>query len=359
MFEPFFTTKRARPRPRPRRGARHRPRARRRPAAAHRARRAARVPGAVARGRRRSRGRATDAAAGAEHARRAGDRRRGSRPRRRRADDRGPRLRRAHRAPTAPPGSRSSRRTAIDAVLVDMTMPRMSGARRDRRSCARAAPTCRSSLCSGFDRDGAGPGPRRRLPAQAVPDRRSGAYAGETTAPLRHSCVRLCRCKLCRSPPAHGSCLWCPRDRNPLASIKVLLVEDDARLAQLTARYLESHGVLVTVAGDGIEGQAEALRRQYDCIVLDLMLPGPRRHRGLPRAARAHRRADHDGHRARRGSRSRARPRGRRRRLRHQAVLAARAARPDPRERAPRPRPGRPGAGDDPGRRRSCSIPRR
>ncbi|MEO8842178.1 MAG: response regulator transcription factor [Kofleriaceae bacterium] len=59
-----------------------------------------------------------------------------------------------------------------------------------------------------------------------------------------------------------------------LVSIKVLLVEDDVRLAQLTSRYLEGHGVLVTTAGDGIEGQAEALRRQYDCIVLDLMLPG-------------------------------------------------------------------------------------
>lgn len=58
------------------------------------------------------------------------------------------------------------------------------------------------------------------------------------------------------------------------ATIKVLLVEDDARLAQLTQRYLESHGVMVTVSPDGIEGQAEALRRQYDCIVLDLMLPG-------------------------------------------------------------------------------------
>jgi DNA-binding response OmpR family regulator len=60
----------------------------------------------------------------------------------------------------------------------------------------------------------------------------------------------------------------------PQPTIKVLLVEDDTRLAQLTARYLESHGVLVTIASDGIEGQAEALRRQYDCIVLDLMLPG-------------------------------------------------------------------------------------
>ena len=61
---------------------------------------------------------------------------------------------------------------------------------------------------------------------------------------------------------------------SPQPTIKVLLIEDDTRLAQLTARYLESHGVLVTIASDGIEGQAEALRRQYDCIVLDLMLPG-------------------------------------------------------------------------------------
>lgn len=60
----------------------------------------------------------------------------------------------------------------------------------------------------------------------------------------------------------------------PIASIKVLLIEDDERLAQLTARYLESHGVLVTVAATGPEGQAEALRRQYDCLVLDIMLPG-------------------------------------------------------------------------------------
>jgi len=57
-------------------------------------------------------------------------------------------------------------------------------------------------------------------------------------------------------------------------TIKVLLVEDDTRLAQLTARYLENHNVVVTIAADGIEGQSEALRRQYDCIVLDLMLPG-------------------------------------------------------------------------------------
>jgi DNA-binding response OmpR family regulator len=65
-----------------------------------------------------------------------------------------------------------------------------------------------------------------------------------------------------------------PETASQTQTIKVLLVEDDTRLAQLTSRYLETHGVLVTVCADGVEGQAEALRRQYDCVVLDLMLPG-------------------------------------------------------------------------------------
>src|SRR5690606_38742448 len=81
------------------------------------------------------------------------------------------------------------------------------------------------------------------------------------------------KCVPVRDPPE--AVLYFQAVTDPvLATIKVLLVEDDARLAQLTARYLESHGVLVTIAADGVEGQAEALRRQYDCIVLDPMLPG-------------------------------------------------------------------------------------
>jgi DNA-binding response OmpR family regulator len=56
--------------------------------------------------------------------------------------------------------------------------------------------------------------------------------------------------------------------------IRVLLVEDDQRLASLTARYLEGHGLVVTLAFDGIQGLAEALRSAYDVVLLDLMLPG-------------------------------------------------------------------------------------
>lgn len=58
-----------------------------------------------------------------------------------------------------------------------------------------------------------------------------------------------------------------------LAPIKVLLIEDDARLAQLTARYLSSHDLLVTTYSDGAEGLQEAQRRQYDVVLLDLQLP--------------------------------------------------------------------------------------
>ena len=54
---------------------------------------------------------------------------------------------------------------------------------------------------------------------------------------------------------------------------RILFVEDDARLASLTARYLEGHGHVVTWVADGQEGLAEALRGQHDVLILDLMLP--------------------------------------------------------------------------------------
>src|SRR5678815_2505711 len=52
------------------------------------------------------------------------------------------------------------------------------------------------------------------------------------------------------------------------------MLEDDRRLAELTARYLAGHNVKVTVCSDGADGESEALRHTYDCVILDLMLPG-------------------------------------------------------------------------------------
>ncbi len=57
-------------------------------------------------------------------------------------------------------------------------------------------------------------------------------------------------------------------------AMTVLLVEDDARLASLTAQYLERQGVSVVTASDGDDGLALALRHRFDVVLLDLMLPG-------------------------------------------------------------------------------------
>ncbi len=56
--------------------------------------------------------------------------------------------------------------------------------------------------------------------------------------------------------------------------IAVVYIEDDDRLASLTARYLESHGLRVTLASDARDGMAKILRERPDAILLDMMLPG-------------------------------------------------------------------------------------
>jgi DNA-binding response OmpR family regulator len=54
---------------------------------------------------------------------------------------------------------------------------------------------------------------------------------------------------------------------------KVLLIEDDVRLAERTAEYLQGHELAVEIAGDGETGLTRALSGEFDVILLDLMLP--------------------------------------------------------------------------------------
>ncbi len=54
---------------------------------------------------------------------------------------------------------------------------------------------------------------------------------------------------------------------------RVLLVEDDSRLAAHTAEYLQDHDFRVEIAADGELGLARALSGEHDVILLDLMLP--------------------------------------------------------------------------------------
>jgi DNA-binding response OmpR family regulator len=61
---------------------------------------------------------------------------------------------------------------------------------------------------------------------------------------------------------------------SPDAPIKVLLVEDDERLARLTVRYLEGNGFPVSWVTTGPQALSESAHRQFDVVLLDLMLPG-------------------------------------------------------------------------------------
>lgn len=55
---------------------------------------------------------------------------------------------------------------------------------------------------------------------------------------------------------------------------RILIVEDDERLAALTKDYLESNGLIVSVEGDGSRAIERIKSEQPDLVVLDLMLPG-------------------------------------------------------------------------------------
>jgi len=53
----------------------------------------------------------------------------------------------------------------------------------------------------------------------------------------------------------------------------ILVVEDDARLAEMLSQYLGEAGFLVTVAVSGETALEQAARTPYHAVVLDLMLP--------------------------------------------------------------------------------------
>jgi two-component system, OmpR family, response regulator len=56
--------------------------------------------------------------------------------------------------------------------------------------------------------------------------------------------------------------------------MRILVVDDDRRLALAVKRGLTEEGFAVDIADDGIEALWYAAENPYDCIVLDLMMPG-------------------------------------------------------------------------------------
>jgi two-component system, OmpR family, copper resistance phosphate regulon response regulator CusR len=56
--------------------------------------------------------------------------------------------------------------------------------------------------------------------------------------------------------------------------MRLLVVEDEAKVAQYLHKGLGENGHVVDVASDGIEGRRLAVGGEYDVVLLDLMLPG-------------------------------------------------------------------------------------
>ena len=67
--------------------------------------------------------------------------------------------------------------------------------------------------------------------------------------------------------------------------MKLLMIEDDLKIATAVKRGLEAEGYTVEVAFDGGDGLWMATEGSYDLIILDIMLPTPQRVRDLRRSA--------------------------------------------------------------------------
>ncbi len=55
--------------------------------------------------------------------------------------------------------------------------------------------------------------------------------------------------------------------------VKLLLVEDDKKIATMVKRGLEAEGFTVDTAFDGLDGRWLAMEGSYDLVVLDILLP--------------------------------------------------------------------------------------
>jgi two-component system copper resistance phosphate regulon response regulator CusR len=56
--------------------------------------------------------------------------------------------------------------------------------------------------------------------------------------------------------------------------MRLLVIEDEVKLAQYLHKGLSENGHVVDLAHDGIEGRRLALGGDYDLVLLDIMLPG-------------------------------------------------------------------------------------
>ena len=56
--------------------------------------------------------------------------------------------------------------------------------------------------------------------------------------------------------------------------MKILIIDDDPKMTSFIQLGLENYNYSVDIAHDGYDGKKLALKKKYDLIILDVMLPG-------------------------------------------------------------------------------------
>ena len=261
-------------------------------------------------------------------------------------------------SPASPGSATCCRRGAVAGRHRPGPAGRRPRRRRGRSACTgRSATRCGSSAggvarTPATSRRPAGPGlplPEGRRPA-AAPHRRWSHHL------LLPACTRSWTSSTVSTPDASIDRVTARRsvapDRvgpdTPRASavsydapVRVLVVEDEAKMASLVKRALEREGYAVDVAGTGTDALWLATENEYDAIVLDVMIPPPngfevcrelRARRPLGAGAAAHR------------PRQRRRPRHRSRRRRRRLPRRSRSRSRSCTRASARPHPPRRGA---------------
>lgn len=82
-----------------------------------------------------------------------------------------------------------------------------------------------------------------------------------------------------------------------MANEKILVVDDDVNICELLRLYLEKEGYTVSIVNDGESAVKSFGEIQPDLMLLDIMLPPPRRLAGLPRDKKILGQADNHAHR--------------------------------------------------------------
>ena len=65
-----------------------------------------------------------------------------------------------------------------------------------------------------------------------------------------------------------------PLDASMNGATRLLIVDDDPGIRELTAGFLAQHGYVVDTAADGAEMRARMEKESYALLVLDVMMPG-------------------------------------------------------------------------------------